>query len=79
MLNSTLCATERTICCILEQYQTEEGVRVPEVLQPFMGGIDFIPFTKPNPNEGGGKKKGKKKKGKNKAGNNGGEGGSGAN
>jgi seryl-tRNA synthetase len=23
-LNSTLCATERTLCCILENYQTEE-------------------------------------------------------
>ena len=32
-------ATERTICCILENYQNEDGtVRVPEVLQPYMGG-----------------------------------------
>jgi len=36
MLNSTLCATGRTICCILENNQTEEGVRIPEVLQPYM-------------------------------------------
>ncbi len=46
MLNSTLTATERTICCILENYQTPEGVRVPPVLQPYMMGIDFIPFRK---------------------------------
>lgn len=45
MLNATLCATERTICCILENYQTPEGVVVPEVLRPFMGGIDFMKFT----------------------------------
>ena len=44
MLNATLCATERTMCCILENYQTEEGVRVPTVLVPFMGGIDFLPY-----------------------------------
>ena len=46
MLNATLCATERTMCCIMENYQTEEGLRVPKVLQPFMGGIDFIPYNK---------------------------------
>merc|ERR1719188_501784 len=35
MLNSTLCATERAMCCLVENYQTPEGVRVPRVLQPF--------------------------------------------
>lgn len=45
MLNATLCATERTMCCILENNQTETGVNVPEVLRPFMGGIDFIPYN----------------------------------
>ncbi|KAF6162823.1 hypothetical protein GIB67_029092 [Kingdonia uniflora] len=45
MLNSTLTATERTICCILENYQKENGVQIPEVLQPFMGGTDFLPFV----------------------------------
>ncbi|KAI3648415.1 hypothetical protein MP228_006269 [Amoeboaphelidium protococcarum] len=44
-LNSTLCATERTMCCLLENYQTEDGVVVPEVLRPYMGGRDFLPFT----------------------------------
>jgi len=36
MLNATLCATERTLCCILENYQTPEGIRIPKVLQPYM-------------------------------------------
>merc|ERR1719162_2016599 len=45
-LNSTLCATGRGICCLLENYQTEDGVKVPEVLVPFMGGIDFMPFVR---------------------------------
>eukprot|EP00879_Flechtneria_rotunda_P025439 GHRR01027036.1.p1 GENE.GHRR01027036.1~~GHRR01027036.1.p1 ORF type:complete len:261 (+),score=90.89 GHRR01027036.1:1129-1911(+) len=46
MLNSTLTATERTLCCLLENYQTPDGVGVPPALQPFMPGIDFIPFRK---------------------------------
>jgi len=46
MLNATLCATERTMCCIVENYQTEEGIRIPKVLQPFMGGIEFLPYNK---------------------------------
>jgi seryl-tRNA synthetase len=45
MLNGTLTATERTLCCILENYQTEEGVIVPEVLREFVG-VDFIPYVK---------------------------------
>lgn len=44
MLNATLCATERTLCCILENYQTEDGVVVPEVLRKFVG-TDFIPYV----------------------------------
>jgi seryl-tRNA synthetase len=43
MLNGTLCATERTLCCILENYQTENGLRVPEVLQSLIG-TDFLPY-----------------------------------
>lgn len=27
MLNCTLSATERTLCCVLENYQTPDGVR----------------------------------------------------
>ena len=30
-LNATLCATERTLCCLLENYQTDDGFKVPEV------------------------------------------------
>jgi seryl-tRNA synthetase len=49
MLNSTLCATSRVICCILETYQDEHGVNVPAVLQPHMGGTKHIPFVRPAP------------------------------
>lgn len=46
-LNSTLCATERALCCILENYQTEDGFKVPEVLRKYIPGEpDFIPYTK---------------------------------
>ncbi|PHT29679.1 Serine--tRNA ligase [Capsicum baccatum] len=44
LLNSTLTATERTMCCILENYQREYRVEIPEVLRPSMGGTTFIPF-----------------------------------
>ncbi len=44
MLNGTLVATERTLCCLLETYQEEEGLRVPEVLVPFVG-TDFIKYV----------------------------------
>ncbi|GLC51005.1 hypothetical protein PLESTB_000455800 [Pleodorina starrii] len=46
MLNSTLSATERTLCCLLENNQTPEGVRVPEFLRPYMMGMELIPFRK---------------------------------
>jgi len=36
MLNATMCATTRTICAILENYQTEKGIVVPEKLKEFM-------------------------------------------
>jgi seryl-tRNA synthetase len=39
MLNCTLCATERTLCAILENYQTPDGIRIPKVLQPYMRAI----------------------------------------
>jgi len=45
LLNGTLCATERTLCCIVENYQTPEGFNVPEVLQPYMAGVKFIPYN----------------------------------
>lgn len=49
MLNATLCATGRGICVLLETYQTETGVIVPEVLRPYMGGKDFLPFVRGPP------------------------------
>jgi len=61
-LNSTLCATGRGICCLLENYQEADGVRVPEVLVPFMGGIDFMPFERGPMEATKGEKKGKGKK-----------------
>lgn len=36
MLNATMCATTRVMCAILENYQTEEGIVVPEKLREFM-------------------------------------------
>jgi len=63
MLNATMCATTRVICCILENNQTEEGIVVPELLRPYMGGVDFLKFVKPAPIEEQkeAKSKGKKK------------------
>lgn len=59
-LNSTLCATERALCCILENYQTEDGFRVPEVLQKYLPGApEFIPFSKELPKEAASKAKAK--------------------
>ncbi|KAF5911050.1 serine--tRNA ligase, cytoplasmic isoform X1 [Diceros bicornis minor] len=51
MLNATMCATTRTICAILENYQTEKGIIVPEKLKEFMppGLQELIPFVKPAP------------------------------
>jgi seryl-tRNA synthetase len=43
-LNCTLAATTRTICAILENYQTDAGVVVPDVLVPYMNGKTFIPY-----------------------------------
>jgi seryl-tRNA synthetase len=46
-LNSTLVAVERTLVAILENYQTPEGtVKVPEVLQDYLGGMqEILPKT----------------------------------
>ncbi len=42
-LNSTAIATERTICCILENYQNEDhSVNVPKALQKYMNGKKII-------------------------------------
>uniref|UniRef100_A0A8C8INZ3 Serine--tRNA ligase, cytoplasmic n=1 Tax=Oncorhynchus tshawytscha TaxID=74940 RepID=A0A8C8INZ3_ONCTS len=51
MLNATMCATTRVMCAILETYQTEEGVVIPEVLRNFMppGMTEMLKFVKPAP------------------------------
>lgn len=45
MLNCTMMANTRTICCILENYQTKDGIIVPERLRGYLGGVEFIPFV----------------------------------
>ncbi|KAH6626359.1 hypothetical protein B0J18DRAFT_138999 [Chaetomium sp. MPI-SDFR-AT-0129] len=64
-LNSTLTATTRTICAILENFQTEEGVNIPEPLRKYLPGApEFIPFSKApaeKKEEKAGKKGGEKK------------------
>lgn len=51
-LNSTLCATERALCCVLENYQTEDGINVPEVLRKYIPGQpEFLPYTKELPKD----------------------------
>ncbi|KAI9881371.1 MAG: Cytosolic seryl-tRNA synthetase [Pleopsidium flavum] len=51
-LNSTLCATERALCCLLENYQTETGVNVPEVLRKYIPGApEYIQYTKELPKD----------------------------
>ncbi|KAK5014945.1 Cytosolic seryl-tRNA synthetase [Cryomyces antarcticus] len=51
-LNSTLCATERALCCVLENYQTENGLNVPKVLQKYIPGQpEFIPYVKELPKD----------------------------
>jgi len=66
MLNATMCATTRVICCILENNQTEDGIVVPALLRPFMGNMDFIKFVKPAPIDEQAKPANKKKSNKNK-------------
>jgi len=50
MLNCTLVATERTLCCLVENYQTDNGVIVPEVLRPYLAPYlddpSFIPYVR---------------------------------
>ncbi|KAG8623954.1 hypothetical protein KVT40_008930 [Elsinoe batatas] len=51
-LNCTLCATERALCCVLENYQREDGIEVPEVLRKYIPGQpEFLPYTKELPKD----------------------------
>ena len=43
MINSTLYANTRTICCLIETWQTDKGVKIPDVLVPYFGS-DFMYF-----------------------------------
>ncbi len=46
-LNGSGLAIGRTLVAILENYQTEEGsVTIPEVLRPYVGGVEVIPKPK---------------------------------
>jgi seryl-tRNA synthetase len=45
MLNATLCATQRTMCCLIETHQTDEGILIPKVLQSYMGEKKMIKFS----------------------------------
>ena len=60
-LNATLCATERALCCVLENYQTEDGIKVPEALRPFLpGSPETLPYVRELPKDSTSTKKGKK-------------------
>jgi len=42
-LNSTAIATERALIAIMENYQEKDGsIRIPEVLKPYMNGLEVI-------------------------------------
>ncbi|CDS36006.1 Seryl tRNA Synthetase [Echinococcus multilocularis] len=47
MLNATMCASTRVICAILENYQTTDGIVVPEAIREFMPEAlkEKIPFV----------------------------------
>jgi len=64
MLNGTMCAVTRVICALLELNQTETGIKVPEVLKPYMppNYQDEIPFVNPAPIDEAETKKQKKQK-----------------
>jgi seryl-tRNA synthetase len=51
-LNSTLCATERALCCVLENFQKEDGIEVPQVLRKYIPGQpEFLPYVKELPKD----------------------------
>ncbi len=41
-LNATECATSRVMTAIIENNQTEKGIKIPEPLQKYMGGKEYI-------------------------------------
>ena len=43
-LNGSGLAVGRTLIAVMENYQQRDGtIRVPEVLKPYMGGLELIP------------------------------------
>merc|ERR1712203_3814 len=64
MLNGTMCAVTRVICAILENNQTDDGIAVPEAVQPWMPQEyqQVIPFVNPAPIDEAESKKAKKQK-----------------
>lgn len=40
MLNCTLCANTRTLCCLIEAYQTDTGFIIPIVLRPYLDNLE---------------------------------------
>lgn len=64
MLNATMCASTRVICALLETNQTEDGIKIPQILQEFMPQPykEFIPFVKTAPIDEAETKKQKKQK-----------------
>ncbi|EME82439.1 uncharacterized protein MYCFIDRAFT_165530 [Pseudocercospora fijiensis CIRAD86] len=51
-LNSTLCAVQRALCCVMENYQREDGMEVPEVLRRYMPDQEeFLPYVKELPKD----------------------------
>jgi seryl-tRNA synthetase len=41
-LNATACATSRVMTAIVENHQSDRGIEIPEALQAYMGGQEFI-------------------------------------
>ncbi|MFB6203774.1 MAG: serine--tRNA ligase [Candidatus Nanohaloarchaea archaeon] len=41
-LNATACATQRVMTAIIENNQADQGIRIPEPLQDYMGGQEYI-------------------------------------
>ena len=47
-----MCATERALCCVLENYQREDGIEVPPVLRKYIPGQpEFLPYVKELPKD----------------------------
>lgn len=44
-LNATACATSRIMTAIIENNQTEKGIKIPEPLQNYMGGKEYLDLS----------------------------------